>query len=117
MRLTHVVTELLEAFERTETDSTRGPAFVSVALELETQMRSGGVSDGDLVECFGRPDLFLGDADGRRDLLYVFDHDHPGANRDEWFFGFERGVLVDSGYNRRGINDVSAWTDGSEFPD
>ena len=103
MHLSPRISKLVDAYRDSESEGRRGPRFKDVALALEQEMRTQGVSDAVLVACFGPPDLW--DEHG---FVYFFDQERPGRNRDEWYFLLADHKLTASGYNRRGINDFSA---------
>jgi hypothetical protein len=111
MHLSPRISKLVKAYRDTESEGRRGPRFKDIALELEQQMRTSGVADAVLVECFGPPDLW-----GEGGFVYFFDHEVPGRNRDEWFFHLAEGKLTASGFNRRGINDVSFLKTRQDWP-
>ena len=111
MQVSQRVLGLLRAYREAEGDGRRGPRFVEVALALEQEMRAPGVSDAVLLECFGPPDLW--DEGG---FVYFFDHKTPGRNRDEWFFHLADRKLTASGYNRRGINNLSFLKPRQDWP-
>jgi hypothetical protein len=115
MPLSARISKLLHAFRSTEADGRRGPRFKDVALALEEEMRTIGISQDTLIECFGPPDLW-GTSEDRGFFLYFFDHETPGRNADEWYFYLASGKLTNSGYNRRGINDFSSLKSGKEWP-
>jgi len=48
--------------------------------------------------------------------VYFFDHHLPGRNRDEWFFQLADGKLTASGFNRRGINNLSFLKTRQDWP-
>ena len=112
MHLKPHIAELVQVFRESESAIRRGPYFKGVALALEEEMKRQGLSAETLLDCFGPPDLFDGDAV----YVYFFDHKKPGRNRDEWYFHLDQGIVVSSGYNRRGINDLSRMRDRSQFP-
>jgi hypothetical protein len=115
MHLSPRVSKLLRAFRRTESNDRRGPQFKNVALALEKEMRAPGVSTDVVIQCFGPPDLW--DTEGDREfLVYFFDHEVPGRNADEWYFHLTGEKVTDSGYNQRGINDLSSLKPASEWP-
>lgn len=105
------IAALVARFRETESRDRRGPAFKGVALALESRMRSETLTKHTILECFGPPDLFDEDV-----FVYWFDHDQPGRNKDEWYFDFQHGRLYGSGYNERGINDLSDLKGSSQFP-
>ena len=111
MHLSPRMLKLVETYRGAESDGGRGPRFKELALALEKEMRTTGVSDAVLLACFGPPDLW---SEGV--LAYYFDHEVPGRNQDEWFFHFADGRLTASGYNRRGINDVSFFKKRQDWP-
>ena len=111
VHLSQRVLELVRAYREAEADGRRGPRFVEVALALEQEMRAPGVSDAVLLACFGPPDLW--DEGG---FVYFFDHKIAGRNRDEWFFHLADGKLTASGYNRRGINNLTFLKSRQDWP-
>ena len=96
----------LRRFREEETDQRRGQFFRAVARAIEAKMRTTVITREMIVEWFGPPDYFGDDAL----YLYRFDHRRARRNRDEHYFHFREGRLVNSGYNRRGINDLSLLT-------
>ena len=110
MRLPPHVAALVEEFRAWESDDARGPAFKAVALALELLMREYVVTPINLLECFGPPDLF--DENG---WVYFFDHDEARQSDDEWYFSFDGDRLAHSGYNDRGVNDLSGMRDRAHF--
>jgi len=115
MSLSPHISELLHAFRSAETSGSRGPRFKDVALAIEQEMRTPGVLQDTLIECFGPPDLWGTDND-RGMFVYFFDHEMSGRNRDEWHFYLTDGKLIDSAYNRRGINDFSSLKSVNDWP-
>jgi len=111
MHLSQRIFELVRAYRESEGDGRRGPRFKDVALALEQEMRAPGVSDAVLLECFGPPDLW-----SEGGFVDFFDHDVPGRNRDEWFFHLADGKLTASGYNLRGINELSFLKTRKDWP-
>ena len=107
--------ERVRAFRESEGAGRRAARFQAVAYELERDMRTRRVSQAAVLECFGPPDLWVKDEVSAA-FVYFYDEEAAGQNRDEWYFHFSGGTLVDSGYNRRGINDLSGLRDGREFP-
>jgi hypothetical protein len=97
---------LLRRFREEETDQRRGPFFAVVVRAVEERMRSTVISPEMIVAWFGPPDYFYKDAT----YIYRFDHRRARRNRDEHYFHFSDGRLVASGYNRRGLNDLSRFT-------
>ena len=108
MHLNRHIIELVELFCSGESNDRRGPLFKNVALALEDEMSSGSVTAQMVTACFGPPDLY----DSDTMFVYFFDHQIAGGNNDEWYFHFENGKLVNSGYNARGINDLANLQDG-----
>jgi hypothetical protein len=104
------IADLATGFRETESDDSRGPLFKAVALAIEEEMKSGSITKEDVVECFGPPDRFGDDV-----FVYVFDHVQSGRNNDEWYFHFDGSHLCDSGFNIRGINDLSQLKSGNQF--
>jgi len=78
-------------------------------------MRSQRISPMNLLNWFGVPDLWFGDANDA-DWVYYFDHQNARRCRSEWYFHFREGRLRDAGFNRRGINDFSRYLSGKVFP-
>jgi hypothetical protein len=115
MPLSPRISKLLYTFRQTETGDRRGPPFTEVALALEQEIQSPGVSKDMVIECFGPPDLWGLAGDGGL-LVYFFDHEVPGRSADEWYFIFAGGNVTHSGYNRRGVNDLSSLKPASEWP-
>jgi hypothetical protein len=111
MSLSSHILKLLKFYRETESDDRRGPRFKDLALALEQEMRSPGVSDTVLIECLGPPDLW-----NTNGFVYFFDHDRPGRNRDEWYFHLTDGRLTASGFNRRGINELSSFKTRQDWP-
>jgi hypothetical protein len=111
MHLSPRISKLVEVYRDTESEGRRGPRFKDVALALEQEIQMRGVSDATLIECFGPPDLW-----GEGGFVYFFDHELPGRNRDEWFFHLAGGKVTASGYNRRGINEVSFLRTRRDWP-
>lgn len=107
------IAELVEDFKKSEDPKRRGPKFKAVALALEEAMATEAVTLRDVLNCFGPPDFFAGNVL----YLYGFDHEQPGRNKDEWYFHFANGQLTQSGFNKRGANDVSQLTASSQFVD
>jgi hypothetical protein len=112
MHLNPNVAELVVAFRESESDDQRGPMFKAVALALETEMKTTAVTKETVLECFDPPDKF----EDHSIYVYRFDHELPGRNNDEWYFHFADGRLSSSGYNVRGINDLSHLKDRADFP-
>ena len=99
--------QLVRAYRKTESDNQRGPRFKELALALEQEIwKMPGVSDVLLMECLGPPNLWNVNREGGI-FVYYFDHKVVGRNRDEWFFHLKGRKVYASGYNRRGINDLS----------
>jgi len=75
-------------------------------------MKSEAFTKETVLACVGPPDLF-------DDQVFVdrFDHEQPGRDNDEWYFDFDGDRLAGSGYNVRGINDLSRLKDRSQFPE
>lgn len=113
--LTPRLAELVRQFRESEADDRRATLFQAVAFELERGMRTHGISQGIVLECFGPPDLW-GEGEEDATFVYLFDEEMAGSNRDEWYFHFSGGRLANSGYNRRGINDLSALRAKRDFP-
>ena len=91
---------LVATFQASEGHERRGPCFAAAAYEVERLMRSEVITAGQLHQWFGEPDCVI----GQYSLIYFFDHTSPELRRDEWYFLFADGRLVQSGFNRRGIN-------------
>jgi hypothetical protein len=106
------IDELVAAFRETESDESRGPSFKTVALAIEDEMKTSFITKKDLLEWFGRPDKFDDDV-----FVYLFDHDQAGKSNDEWYFHFDGPRLNSSGYNVRGINDLSRMKSRDQFTD
>jgi hypothetical protein len=104
------IAELATGFRATESDDSRGPLFKAVALAIEEEIKNGIITKEDVVECFGPPDRFDDDV-----FVYVFDHMRPGGNNDEWYFDFDGSHLCGSGFNVRGINDLSQLKSRDQF--
>src|SRR5687768_7749807 len=101
--------ELVRLYREGENAGCRGPRFAAVAYAIEREMKVRVISKRLLVDYLGPPDLF---DDGV--YLYRFDHKKAGKNRDEWYFHLKKSKVASSGFNRRGINDLSnlkTWTD------
>lgn len=113
MALKPQIVDLVNDFAKSEGSKRRGPKFKAVALALEEGMTTEAVTLRDILDCFGPPDFFAGNVL----YLYGFDHEQPGRNKDEWYFHFANGQLAQSGFNKRGANDVSQLTAGSQFVD
>ncbi|PHS02918.1 MAG: hypothetical protein COA78_19715 [Blastopirellula sp.] len=105
------IRDLVKAFRETEQSTSRGPSFKKVALALEEEMKCGQVTKQMLLDCFGPPNLF-----DDHSFVYLFDHHQPG-NSNEWYFHMKDDILVNSGYNVCGINDLSDLKIGSKFLD
>ena len=112
MHLKPHIIELVTSYRQAEADDRRGPCFKDVALALEREMETDHVTKRMVLDCFGPPDLF----DDDHVFVYYFDHEQPGRNKDEWYFHFQNGKVARSGYNERGINDLSRMRDHSQFP-
>jgi len=108
----HVV-DLVNDFQKSEDSKHRGPKFKAAALALEAEMSVEVITLRELLDCFGPPDFFAGHVL----YLYAFDHEQPGRNKEEWYFHFANGQLVKSGYNQKGVNDLSQLADGAKFID
>jgi hypothetical protein len=108
------IDQLAADFQSHEGLDARGPRFKQLAYAIETAMRSDVVTQDQLVRWLGPPDLFEGTEQAGM-LLYRFDQTEAGKNRDEWMFFFGNGRLRQSGFNRAGINDLSAMRPGAEF--
>lgn len=108
----HIV-DLVDDFKKSEDPKGRGPKFKAVALALEEAVTTDAVTLRDVLDCFGPPDYFAGNVL----YLYVFDHEQAGRNKDEWYFHFANGQLTQSGFNKRGANDVSQLGTGAKFVD
>ena len=104
------IAELARVFRETESDDSRGPLFKAVALAIEEEITAGSITKEDVVECFGPPDRFDDDV-----FVYVFDHVQPGGNNDEWYFDFDGNRLSGSGFNVRGVNDLSQLKSRDQF--
>jgi hypothetical protein len=104
----------LNRFHAYEKPTLRGRRFVKVNLLIERLMRARAVLQTQIVDWFGPPDLFHQD---ERSAAYVyrFDHVKPSKRRDEWYFYFHDGILVQSGFNRAGINHFPHFQLGSLF--
>jgi hypothetical protein len=99
--------KLVRAYRKNESPYDRGPCFKELANALEQEIwRKPGVSDVLLMECLGPPNLWNVNREGGI-FVYHFDHKVAGRNRDEWYFYLKGRKVYDSGYNRRGINDMS----------
>lgn len=96
------ITRLVRSFLKFEGEKRRGPRFAKAALALDEEIRKSPIPQATLIECFGPPDLW-----GKGLLVYFFDHKEAGRERDEWFFYQDKEQVTSSGYNRRGINDLS----------
>lgn len=102
------ILELVRAYREAESDQRRGPRFKKAALTLEQEMQApGGVSDAELIECFGPPNLW-DEREGGGIFVYFFDHEMPGRDADEWYFHLAGRRVIRSGYNWRGVNDLSS---------
>ena len=105
------IVELINLYRIEEGESARGPLFADVAYAIEEELESRAITKRALVKFLGPPDLFDNGV-----FVYRFDHKKAGKNRDEWYFHIKRGKVFSSGFNRRGINDLSRLKDRSEFP-
>jgi hypothetical protein len=113
--LTPHIAALVQTFRETESSTTRGPLFETVALALEKQMKVPGVSAETILECFGPPDLWSHDTKYAL-YVYFFDVEEPGRNKEEWYFHLTNQKLTGSGHNLRGINNLSHLKTKSEWP-
>ena len=115
MLLSPRISALVHAFREAESDAGRGPHSKELALALEEQLAAPGVSDAMLLDCFGPPDLW--DESGNKALfVYFYDEKEAGRNGDEWCFVLEDGKVTNSGFNERGINDLSGLRTRDEWP-
>ena len=110
------IERLVSDFRTNEGPDRRGPCFKRLALGIEAVMRAAGVSQSQLLEWLGPPDLFDRQ---NQDVTYIyrFDHDEPGRDGDEWYLYFADGRLIQSGYNAVGINDLSGMRPRDELLD
>ncbi|MDB5337272.1 MAG: hypothetical protein JWN70_2891 [Planctomycetaceae bacterium] len=105
----------LNRFRTRESPSLRGRYFKKVALLIERHLRRREVSQKQIVEWFGAPDLFS-QTEWAAAYVYRFDHTKASKRRDEWYFFFRDGLLITSGYNHAGINQFSGFQASSAFP-
>jgi hypothetical protein len=99
--------QLVRRYRKNESANRRGPCFKELANALEREIwRKPDVSDVLLMECLGPPNLWNVNREGGI-FVYYFDHKVAGRNRDEWFFHLKGQKVYSSGFNRRGINDLS----------
>ena len=115
MHLSPRISQLVEAYHEAESDARRGPRFKEVALALEEEIRTPGVSDAVLVQCFGIPN-FWDERDGNGLFVYFFDHEEPGRDRDEWYFHLRNHKVMESGFNQRGTNVLASLRPASDWP-
>jgi hypothetical protein len=108
------IDQLAADYQSNERADARGPRFVQLAYAIDQLMQSDVVCRDQLVKWLGPPDLFEG-TNQRGTLLYRFDHNEAGRNRDEWYFLLEDGRLVQSGFNHVGINDLTGLRPGAEL--
>ncbi len=106
---------LLARYRKAESAERRGPCFAKPCYAIEESGVAGGIRKGKILEWFGPPDLFF-QADSQLTLVYRFDHEQAGHNREEWYFHFQSESLVRSGFNSAGINPLIGFRPGSELP-
>lgn len=104
----------LNRFYAHEKSTLRGRRFVKVNLLIQRLMPDRDVLQTQIVEWFGAPDLFHQD-DFSAAYVYRCDHVKPSKRRDEWYLYFRDGILVQSGFNRAGINHFPHFQLGSSF--
>lgn len=110
-----VLSQLVQNLYRRESAKRRGPCFVAVAMALEADISAKALTAARIVQLFGRPDYWRYDF-GNGLLVYRFDHDRRGRNRDEWYYHLEDGRVISSGFNGRGKNDLSDLLTASAWP-
>ena len=103
------IAKLVDAYRENETPQQRGPRFKAVAEALEHEMSAGNVTESIVLQCLGAPNLHA-EQDGKALFVYHFDHENAGRDGSEWYFHFSDQKLVSSGFNFRGINDLSMTT-------
>ena len=59
-----------------------------------------------LVEWFGIPDLWT-EHNGNGLFVYFFGYHKARTSRHEWYFYLDNGRVWQSGFNERGINDLT----------